>query len=161
MLYLYSGTDREKARAAMDAAVKKASKKNMRIVRINDANVPADLAAALQGGGMFAEQRIIILDGVLASEEMTPLVMDSLPPMKASEEPFFILADKLDAATRKQIEKYAETSEKFDAVKQKEASSIFAIANALRRGDRKALWISYQRELANDAAPEAIHGVLF
>ena len=38
---------------------------------------------------------------------------------------------------------------------------MFALANALRRADKKALWVGYQRELAKGGAPEAILGVLF
>ena len=158
MLYFYSGTDREKARAAMSAAAKKVSKN---IVRITDANVPADLAAAFGGGGMFHEPRVVVLNGVLGSEEMRAILLDALAYMRDSEETFFILEEKPDAATRKQIEKYAERSERYDKPGGKKSGDIFAIAGALRRADRKALWVNYQRQLAGDAAPEAIHGVLF
>ena len=158
MLYFYSGTDREKARTAMNAAAKKVSKN---IVRITDANVPADLAAAFGGGGMFHKPRVVVLNGVLGSEEMRAILLDALAYMRDSEETFFILEEKLDAATRKQIEKYAERSERYDKPGGKKSGDIFAIAGALRRADRKALWVNYQRQLAGDAAPEAIHGVLF
>ncbi|MBI5457599.1 hypothetical protein HY971_02655 [Candidatus Kaiserbacteria bacterium] len=161
MLYFYSGTDREKARAAMDAAVKKISKKGSRVVRITDANAPADLAAALGGRGMFDEGRLVVLNGVFANEEMRAQALAALPDMRASADPFFILEEKLDAATRKQIEKYAEESKRFDSASAKKGGDIFAVANALRRADKKSLWVNYQRQLAADAAPEAIHGVLF
>lgn len=161
MLYFYSGTDREKARAAMDAALKKVSKKGSRVVRITDANAPADCAAALGGRGMFDEPRVVVLSGTLANEEMRVQVLAALLSMRDSEDPFFILEEKPDAATRKQIEKYATESKRFDSASEKKGGDIFAIANALRRADRKALWVNYQRQLAADAAPEAIHGVLF
>ena len=158
MLYFYSGTDREKVRAAMSAAAKKVSKN---IVRITDANAPADLTAAFGGGGMFGESRVVVLNGVLANEEMRTVLLDSLARMRDSEEAFFILEEKPDAATRKQIEKYAEASERYDKPSEKKGGDIFAIANALRRADKKALWVNYQRQLADNAAPESIHGVLF
>ena len=158
MLYFYSGTDREKVRAAMSAAAKKVSKN---IVRITDANAPADLTAAFGGGGMFGESRVVVLNGVLANEEMHTTLLDSLAHMRDSEEIFFILEEKPDAATRKQIEKYAEHSERYDKPSEKKSGDIFAIAGALRRADKKALWVNYQRQLADNAAPEAIHGVLF
>src|SRR3989338_1473533 len=161
MLFLYTGTDRKKAYAAMEAALKKTAKKDSRIVRITDANAPADLAAAFGGGGMFGESRVVVLNGILANEEMRTVLLDSLARMRDSEEAFFILEEKPDAATRKQIEKYAEASERYDKPSEKKGGDIFAIANALRRADKKALWVNYQRQLAGDAAPEAIHGVLF
>ena len=161
MLYLYSGTDRGKTRAAMDAAIKKVSKKNTRTVRVSDAHGIADLSSALAGAGMFDTSRIVVLDGVAANDEMRTLVLENLPAMRASSESFFMLEGKLDADTRKRIEKYAETSERYDAAAKKKETTIFALADALKRADKKALWVLYQRELAADAAPEAIHGVLF
>lgn len=161
MLYLFSGTDRKKARAALDAAVKKSTKRDSRIVRITDASVPEDLGAAFGGGGMFAESRVVVLNGVLGNHEMRAELLDSLARMRDSEEDFFMLEEKPDAATRKQIEKYAEKSERYDNPSVKKGGDIFAIAHALRKADKKSLWVQYQRQLAEDAAPEAIHGVLF
>lgn len=161
MLYFFSGTDREMARAALDAAVKKVSKKGTRIVRVTDANTPADCAAALGGRGMFDDARVVVLNGTLANDEMRVQVLAALAGMRDSEDPFFILEEKPDAATRKQLEKYAEESKRFDGASTKKSGDIFAIANALRRADKKSLWVNYQRQLAGSAAPEAIHGVLF
>ena len=161
MLYFFTGTDRKKAYAAMEAALKKTAKRGFRVVRITDANTPADLAAVLGGRGMFDESRVVVLNGVLANEEMRTVLLASLARMRDSEETFFILEEKPDAATRKQIEKYAEHSERYDKPAEKKGGDIFAIAGALRRADKKALWVNYQRQLAQNAAPEAIHGVLF
>ncbi len=161
MLYFFSGTDREKARKALDVVVDKEAKKVDRIARITDANTYEDLATTLQGGGMFAETRAVVLDGALANEEMHSLVINSLPMLKKSSEDFFILEEKPDADTRKKIEKYAEKSERYDLPAKKKDNSIFSMANALAKRDKRALWINYQSELQKGAAPEAIHGILF
>ena len=160
MLYLYTGTDRKKSRAEMNAAVARASK-HADVVRITDANSIEDLSAALQGGGMFGGKRTVVLDGVFANEEMRSAVLAAISGFKASGDIFLILEEKVDAQTRRAIEKYAEKSERFDAAKGKREEGIFALAMALKRGDRKSLWVGYQRALARDEAPEAIHGVLF
>ena len=144
----------------MNAAVKKVATKGTEVIRITDAHTVADLKSALEGAGMFGGVRTVVLEGVWGNEEMRAVAEGSLQRMRDSDEHFFIFEEKLDAATRKTIEKYAEDSKKFDAVKQKESNTIFALANALRSRDKKALWVSYQRELAG-SAPEAIHGVLF
>jgi hypothetical protein len=135
--------------------------KKMAVLRISDANSAADLAAALQGAGMFGEKRAVVLDSVLANEEMRAILFAELQRIAASHEPFFILEGKLDAATRKSVEKHAESSEKFDSAAKVKRGDIFILAYALNRGDKKTLWIEYQRALARDEAPEAIHGVLF
>jgi hypothetical protein len=110
---------------------------------------------------MFAGERIIVLNGVFANGEMRAVAEEQLRDLKSSTQHFFIFEEKPDAATRKLLEKYAEDSLRFDAPTKRKEGNIFALANALRRGDKKALWVGYQRELAAHSAPEAIHGVLF
>jgi DNA polymerase III delta subunit len=160
MLHLFIGTDRAKARTALNAAVAKHAKGAARML-VSDAHTIDDLRAALQGGGMFAQARAVILDSVLGNEEMRNYLLASLPSIAASAEHVFLLEEKPDAATKKLLEKHAEVSEKFDAAKKEEGGSIFAIGNAMRRGDKKAAWVALQRELIAGKAPEAIHGMLF
>ncbi len=122
---------------------------------------------ALQGPGMFGPPaggaRVVVFDSILGgeNEEMRAALLDALKYLRDSSEQFFILEGALDAATRKQVEKYAEKSEKFDAAKKEKDNSIFALANALQKGDRKALWVGIMREFAKGGAPEAVHGLLF
>lgn len=157
MLYFILGTDREKVRTELDARLKK---EKGEVVRVTDAHTLADLQAALQGGGMFGGRQVVVLDGIFSNAEMGAAALAALPRLKNSADAFYILEEKLDAATKKQIEKYAEKSEKFDVPKKAEQKTIFALANALRRGDKKEMWVAYQREMLA-SAPEAIHGVLF
>lgn len=157
MIYFFTGTDRNKARAALRQAQGKRS-----AVRISDANSIADLQFALQGSGMFGEKRVVMLEGILANEEMRDIFLRDLATLAKIDEDIFLYEEKVDAATRRTIEKYAERSEKFEGVKgEKKGNEIFALAAALRKGDKKALWVGYQRALVRDDAPEAIHGILF
>ncbi|MDO8523749.1 MAG: hypothetical protein Q7R74_00800 [bacterium] len=160
MIYLYTGTDREKARTEMNKTIARESKKAT-VTRVTDAHTVADVAEALRGSGMFGEKRVVVLDSVFANEEMRDVVLRVLPHMKSSDEVFFILEGKLDAETRRTLEKYAEVSERFDVKKEKDRGEIFSLAYALKGGDKKRLWVEYQRALLRDDAPEAIHGVLF
>src|SRR5258708_13502419 len=126
MFRLFFGTDREKARAALNSALEKMIK-NMDIVRITDAHTLADLQAALQGPGMFGAARVVVFDSILGgeNEEMRTTLLESLERSSKSDEQFFILEGALDATTRKQVEKYAEKPEKFNAPKKKKDNSIF------------------------------------
>ncbi|MDP2649035.1 MAG: hypothetical protein Q8P19_04030 [bacterium] len=159
MLYVYTGTDREKTRAALEAELKK--HKGARVIRLSDAHAPADISAALQGRGLFAERRIVVLDGALENEEMRPLVMQALTAMREAEDSYLILEEKVDAATKRALGKYAEKIQVFDSPKSQEGKAIFALKGALVRGDKKALWIGLQRELIEGKRPEAVHGFLF
>ena len=166
MLYIFYGSDRDKARAALNKSLEK-EMKHADVLRISDAHSLADLQAALSGPGMFglAEGRIrvTVFDSIVggANEEMREGLLSALKYLKESKEDFYMLEGALDAATRKQVEKFAETSEKFDAAKKENDNSIFALANALQRGDKKGLWVGLMQEFAKGAAPEAVHGLLF
>lgn len=166
MIFLFTGTDRGKTRAALNADVEKLLKKNVQLVRISDANTVDDLHAALQGAGMFGlagqgGTQVVILDSILANEEMYTIFFAALPALAKSSDAIYLLEGKLDADTRKRIEKHAEKTRKFDAPAKGKDSSIFALANALRAQDTRALWVGLQRELVGGKAPEAVHGVLF
>jgi hypothetical protein len=159
MIHLFLGTDRTKARAALAQAV---AAGGLPETRITDAHIMDDFYAALAGGGMFMQARAIVLDGVLSNDEMREALLDRLAILSAPSEPFYIYEEKPDAATRKLLEKHAATSVVFDTPKVRATgSTVFALADAMNRGDKKNLWIGYQRQLREGNAPEAIHGVLF
>jgi DNA polymerase III delta subunit len=160
MYYFFTGTDTNALREKLAAAAEKAAGK-ARIVRITDAQSLADLDAALQGPGLFGEQRVIVLDNVTLADPLRERFLASLPRIAESEEHFFVLETDIDATTRKIIEKHAEKTERLDAGKKAKDNSIFGLANALQRGQKKELWVGYQRELMKGSAPEAIHGTLF
>ena len=160
MLHLLYGTDTDKARAKLNASVEKTGK-GAEVYRITDAHTRADLDAALMGGGMFGGKRVVVLDGTLTHDELRGVVLDRLPLLKATEDVVYIYENAIDAATKKQIEKYADTSEKFDAVKAKAQETIFGLVRPLQDGKKKDLWVAYQRELIAGKQPEAIHGMMF
>jgi hypothetical protein len=160
MLHLYLGSDREKARTKMNAAVEKAAKK-AGVVRITDAHTVDDLKMALQGGGMFGGKRVLVFEGVCVNPELCEVLLQSLEWLSKSGEEVFVYEEKPLADLRKKLEKYAETVEKLDAQKKDRDSSIFVMANALRSADKKHLWVGYMREIEKGSAPEAVHGVLF
>ena len=162
MLHVYLGTDRDKTRAALNSAVSKRAKDREKI-RITDAHSIADLDAALGGAGLFGQKRAVVLDEIFSSEEMRERILENLPHMRDSDDIFFILEEKLDAATKRSVGKYAEAVESFDLPKgaKEKDSAIFKMRFALEKGDRKVLWVSLMREYANGKPPEAVHGFLF
>jgi len=161
MLFVFTGTDRKKAREAMSAAIRKASGKNIHALRITDAHTVGDLEVALRGRGMFESERVVVLEGIFTNDEMRPLLEDSIETLAASDEKVFLFEEKPDAATRKLLAKYAKTTETFDAPKSEREDNFFAVANAFRAGKKKELWVLLQREYALGKAPEMLHGSLF
>lgn len=160
MLHLFIGTDTDTVRAKLNAAVEK-SAKGAEVIRITDAHTIYDLESALNGGGMFGGARVVVLDSTLTHDSMREIVLGRLSGMKTAEDIFYVYELSLDAATRKQIEKYAESSEKFDLAKSAKQETIFNLVRHLQAGKKKDLWVAYQREIQGGKAPEAIHGMLF
>lgn len=159
MLSVVIGTDHAKALQALAGAAKKHSGS---LARITDASPLRDLEAALAGGGMFGGRQTIILDRLSGSPELWSAAAGSLARMAASDDLFLLYEDAVDAATKRLLSKHARTIEAFDLPKTaKERPTVFTLVTHLRAGDRKQMWVAYQRELAAGNAPEAIHGVLF
>jgi hypothetical protein len=159
MLYVFLGTDRKKARDAMGAQIAKL--KGYSRVHITDAHTLADLGAALSGGGMFAQQQAVMLDGTFANEELREYVVANLEALKKSDDAFLLFEEKLDAATKRTVTKHAEKVETFDAAKKAPDNAIFKLRFALEKGDKKTLWVGLMHEYAAGKAPEAVHGFLF
>jgi hypothetical protein len=110
---------------------------------------------------MFGGKRVLVFEGVCANPALCEVFLDSLDILSKSEEALFVFEEKPLADLRKRLEKRASSVEKFDAPKKERDSSVFALANALKRGDKKALWVGYLREIEKGNAPEMLHGILF
>lgn len=160
MLFVFTGTDREKARDALEKRVQKEAK-GARVVRITDAHTLGDLSVALRGEGMFAEKRVLVFENVCENEEMEPVFIAALPQLAEGEEKVFVYEMKPLADLKKQLQKYAEDFETHDLPKRARENDIFALANALRARNKKQLWVGYMCEVAKGSAPEATHGFLF
>lgn len=165
MLHLYYGTDRKKVRDALNSTLEKMRASN--IIRITDAHTIEDLRAALGGGGLFDDERTIVLESTLAHDFMRPLVIDALSRIADAHDTFHLFEEKIDAATKRRLEKHAEKSTVFDLPKGaarpagRPGFNVFSLADALKRKDKKNLWIGYQRALAAGNAAESIHGIFF
>lgn len=155
MIYFFTGTDTARLREKLNAALGTGA------VRITDAHSLADLEAALGSAGLFGGGGDVVLDSTLAHPELAPALLSRLSELADRSARYFILESAPDAATRKLLERHADRTEKIDLPKTKKQETIFGLANALQRGQKKDLWVGYQRELAAGKAPEAIHGVLF
>ena len=113
--------------------------------------------------GLFGEQSVVLFRGVFENEEYEEYIIHNLEMLASSPTLFLIWEEKLTKKKIDTIKKYAEEVVVFEkrAVLAKEEFSIFTIADALGRRDKKRAWMLLQRAYSESVASEHIYGILF
>lgn len=165
MIYLFYGTDtekaREKAHALMDALV---AKKPDALVFKLDAETwsRSEMEGLLGSEGLFQKSNIVFLNRVLENEEAEEYVLGALAELEASPNMFIVLEGGLTKAVIGKFEKKASKVQEFaTAAKAKKEFNAFAMADALGNRDKKNLWSLYEEALFEGKPVEEIHGLLF
>lgn len=177
MIYLFYGSDVEKARAKAFLWVAAAREKepNLTYTRLAREEITeAALEEAAAAGSLFAKRTLTLLDDPFASlkksdeegegEEKTgiaALVEEKLPLLAESKNVIVLLAPKLAEARAQKIAVRAERAYAFQkAATGEERGFNAALVNALGAGDGKKLWLEIVRAKEAGDAPEALHGLL-
>lgn len=157
MLYAILGNDRASVRKALEKMLKKGTD----TVRLSDASTLADLKAVAQGAGLFGDTKQVVLEQVSVNKELYEEFLELLEAFAQSEDSFFVCEEKPNAELKRALQKYAKSVDAFVLPAKEKDTRVFAISSALKRGDKKTLWVSYRSEIMKGKAPEAILGVLF
>ncbi len=107
MIYLFHGTDTNKARAKAFqwVAAARAKAPEAAYLRLSSEQISEEsLANAMSAQGLFFAKSLILLDDPFADKEAGELVLASLKALAASENPIAILAPKLAASAGKKLE---------------------------------------------------------
>lgn len=164
MLYLFYGTDRNKAlEKALGIIEKKISEKPDAVVfKVDVSNLSKNLLVELCGSqGLFEQKYIVHIKDAFQDEMSKEIVSGFLKDLKDSENVFIMTEGKLLKPDFTKIEKQAEKVWEHEAKEKTERKeNIFAITDYLIARDKKNLWIAYQN-LKNNFAIEEIHGTLF
>lgn len=141
MLYVFSGSDRHAARAALDdfLAAKRPADAQLTTIEAREYQ-PGQLADALGATSLFGGSEWFIID--TPSEEATchEDVLAARQEMADSANTFLILEGPLLAAERKKYQTYATQVEEFAATKP-EQFNRFALAEALASRDKRRAWL--------------------
>lgn len=164
MLYLFYGTDRNKALAKALAIIdtKTSEKPDAVVFKVDAGNLSKNLLVELCGSqGLFEQKYIVHMKDVFADDASKSIVFEFLKDLKESENIFIITDGALLKKDFTKIEKHTDkvwehvAKEKFEA-----KENIFGITNHLLARDKKNLWIEFQK-LKTHFAVEEIHGTLF
>lgn len=166
MLYVFYGTDEEKARAKVRATINALEKKapDAHTARITDEDVAGvNVEILLAAQGLFYAKRIVVFDKALSRKNVRAHVVSRFKDMAASEHVFLVLEGAVDAELEKQCKKHATKIELFgDVKKEKEKDGAdWGVTNAFEAKNGKVLWVALQKARIQNTAPEQIHGQLF
>src|SRR3989344_9533160 len=163
MLYLFHGSDLNKARAKAFqwVAAARAKAPDAAYVRLTaDQLTEASLSEALTSQGLFFAKTLVLLDDPFAESEAGELVLAHLDALKDSPNAVGILAPRLLASRAGKLEAVAEKIFKMDAAPKKDRGFNSALVNALGARDGNLLWKEIVRAQRAGDAPEAVHGLL-
>lgn len=168
MLYLFYGTDYQKARAQYKAAILQAKQKHPQahVVAFDEASVSFDDSIdKLAHPQLFPTTRIIILD------EINDIPEWELTPARAQ---VFAQSDDIVFAVAKSFPKKTITAAEqaggkiyeckkvrtIGKPKRKTSNDRFALTDSFARKDKKQSWILYRKLIDEKVVPEEIHGLL-
>jgi hypothetical protein len=164
MIYLFTGSDTQKAREKAFKWIEVSRKKQPEAAYLRiapEATTEATLEDAASARGLFFTKSLILIDDPFSFAASGAAVLDALKLLAESPNPIAILAPKLKAADAKKLESKAAKIFVFDIVQKKEGRGFnTALVNAFGSRNGKALWLEIERALRAGDAPEMIHGLL-
>jgi hypothetical protein len=164
MIYLFHGSDVEKARSKAFAwvAATRAKAPDAPYIRLMpDDLTPQALEEAVQSQGLFFSKMLILLDDPFSTADTSEMVLEALPQLAQSQNPIAILAPKLVAARVKKLEAVAEKVFVTDAPAKKPTRGFNSgLVNALAVRDGAVLWKELHKAIREGDAPEMLHGLL-
>ncbi len=168
MLYIYYGSNVQKARAKVRATTHRMLAKNPNALslRITDENfADFDLAELVQAQALFKNEYIVFLDNLLVEDLAHASILKFLTEIAESSNIFFILEENIDAKILEKLENVAKNIQKFEITTKQQSKThtfnIFSLADALGDGNKKKLWILFCKAKFAGVSSEEIHGVLF
>ncbi|MBC8465268.1 MAG: hypothetical protein H8D63_02765 [Parcubacteria group bacterium] len=175
MFYIITGNDIEKGRAKLKALRATLEKKrpDAAVFVIDDESFDVSRMAELIGGqGLFDEKYIVILDRVLGHPEAADFLASHIQTITDVAHVFVLYSEKIDAKTKKTLEKHAhdvfvfekkkgavpETHDAYGAMCA--AFNPFALADAVATRDKKRAWTLFQQASLCELPMEEIHGIV-
>lgn len=164
MIYVFYGTDsilaRQKMRSLVDSLLKK--KPDAAYTRITEELWHDSILLENIGSqGLFSDKTIVLLDTLLDTDAHEE-IMKSLEEIASSDNIFILLERALDQKVLTKLEKHAEKIQEYSlAEKPKEETTLFGLADAFGRRDKKNLWLEFQKADKKGAQNEEIHGIIF
>jgi len=178
MIYLFYGTDFEKARIKANETVDVLRKKkpDASFIKITDEDRDNSRLPELIGGqGLFENKYIVFMDRVFGNEEALELILKNLKDIGASQNIFIFLEAKVNKPIVEKVKKSGGKLQEFTGEKSSGRKflmendksfslgefNVFSLTDAFGRKDKKNLWVLYQETKDRNIPTEEIHGIIF
>ncbi len=165
MIYLYHGTDIDKARVKAHDLISSLQKKkpDASFFKMDSENFNESiLSEYIESQGLFSNKYIVFLDRISENKDNKEILISNIDEIKESGNIFIILEGKLDKATATKIEKKSEKFVVFQIEEEaKPVFNAFALADAFGKRNKKEAWFLYRKSVDKGEAPEALHGMIF
>jgi hypothetical protein len=163
MLYLFTGSDANKARskAFVWVAAARAKAPDAYYLRLEPSAVTEEsLRDALGAQGLFFSKTLVLIDDPFEQKEAGEAVLALLEELASSPNAVALLAPKLLAARLKKIEPHATKVFTENAVAKPARGFNSSLVNALAQRNGRALWKEVIKAQRAGDAPEMVHGLL-
>ncbi len=163
MLYIFYGTDdikiRNKINELISALRSKASEAEL--IRITSENVTGvNISNLLNTQGLFKRNYILYLDNI--DDVFLGFNDIQLKEMKHSKNICVVSLGKLSLKNKSFLEQCANKITEYSKFKKSNAGfNIFSIANAIKRRDKKGMWIALNKARFSGVEGESVVGMAF
>jgi DNA polymerase III delta subunit len=166
MLYVYHGSDIEKARTKVRKTIEslRAKQPNATYMRVyGDEFLTTDTLELTASQGLFKSAYIVLLDSILASADAEKRFAEALVAFADAEHVFLLLQDSIDEKLLAQIAKKAQKVDRFDVhtAPQKAPLNPFALTDALLARDAGGVFAQLYTATKSGRPPEETLGTLF
>lgn len=157
MLSIFTGSDTAQAKAEARKLAKKAE-----VVVFGEGGEPFERALGYLGSrGLFAPEVALLIDRPLETSEGKALITEGGEALHKAETQVVVIAGPITATDKKLFPKGAEFKE-FEHKGKAEyvRPNVFGFTDAFLSGDKKKIWIGYQKLIREGVSAEEIHGAL-
>lgn len=165
MLYLFYGSDTDKARERASALLATLQKKKpeAELFRLDAEHWSEVMLDELIGGqGLFSKNYLVFLSHLFQNPDAEAVVLKKLSDIGESPNIFVMLEGKV---VKENLLAITEAAKKVARYEKEEAKKkefdVFSLTDAFGRRDKKNFWVLYQQAISEGVVPEQINGLLF
>jgi DNA polymerase III delta subunit len=120
-----------------------------------------EISSMVSSDGLFGDSYLLLLQDVLAEDTISNYLQENMEDLRTSSTVFCLIEEKMGKPIQRKFEfKSSELIELPKKVKKEESFNLFSLTDTLASGDKKNLWVQYQKALKAGKTAEEISPIL-